>query len=159
MTSALTKTQVSSKRGGNHDEYFELLARQVADFLLPKLQRMGGVITLTDLFCLFNRARGGNLTSPEDLTQACTLLSSLDLGISKRTFPSGIVVVQLDNVLNNSERVVDLCPTTALEASHTLKVSPLLALEQLEETERLGLLCRDITLERTSFYANRFDEW
>src|SRR6056300_1191625 len=59
MTSALTKKQAGiGKRGKNNDDYFELLARQVADFLLPKLPQMGGVVTLTDVFCLFNRARG-----------------------------------------------------------------------------------------------------
>lgn len=161
MTSALTKKQIGGgKRGKNFDEYYELLARQVADFLLPKLPKMGGVLTLTDVFCLFNRARGTNLISPDDLSEACELLSTLNLGISKRTFPSGIVVVQLDSMLDNTEKIVGLCPTTALEASHVLKVSPLLATEQLEEAERMGLLCRDVTLERTCFYPNRFqEEW
>jgi ESCRT-II complex subunit VPS36 len=161
MASALTKKQIGSgKRGENVDEYYELLARQVADFVLPKLPKMGGVLTLTDVFCLFNRARGTNLISPDDLAEACQLLSTLNLGISKRTFPSGIVVIQMDSMLDNSEKIVELCPTTALEASHVLKMSPLLATEQLEEAERMGLLCRDETLERTCFFPNRFlNDW
>ncbi|CAJ1932637.1 unnamed protein product [Cylindrotheca closterium] len=159
MASALTKKQVgggSNKRGGkkNNDEYYELLARQVADFLLPKLPTMGGVITLTDVFCLFNRARGTNLISPDDLNQACELFSTLNLGISKRTFPSGIMIIQLDQMLASADKIASLCPTTALEASHELKVSPLLAAEQLEEAERKGILCRDVTLERTCFYVS-----
>jgi ESCRT-II complex subunit VPS36 len=164
MTSALTKTQVqsSNKRGGGeNDAYHELLARQVADFLLPKLPQMGGILTLTDVFCLFNRARGTNLISPEDLAQACHVLNDLSIGISQRTFPSGIIVLQLDSSMDQSEKLVDMCPTTALEASHVLQLSPLLAMEQLEEAERMGLLCRDVTLETTRFYPNRFaaPEW
>lgn len=113
---------------------------------------------------MFNRARGTNLISPEDLRQACDLLGELHLGISQRTFPSGIVVLQLDQQFtttgeNQKKSLLELCPTTALEASHTLKLSPLLALEQLEEAERQGILCRDTTLETTRFYPNRFDEW
>jgi ESCRT-II complex subunit VPS36 len=168
MTSALTKSQVSNKAGGGSshkkgngqpDEYIELIARQVADFLLPKLPQMGGIVCLTDVFCLFNRARGTNLISPEDLRQACQLLGDLQLGLSQRTFPSGIVVVQLDDLYDTrqqGDRLVALCPTTALEASPLLKLSPLLALEQLEDAERQGLLCRDVTLETTRFYPNRF---
>ena len=165
MTSALTKSQVGGKKGrgigggsssGNSD-YFELLARQVADFLLPKLPKMGNIISLTDVFCLFNRARGSNFVSPDDLVHACDLLSTFNLGLSKRMFPSGIVVIQLDDsTLSDSSKLVNLCPTTALEASHVLKISPLLAMEQLEEAERAGLLCRDVTLARTEFYPNRF---
>lgn len=155
MTSALTKKQVGvGKRNKNHDDYYELLARQVADFLLPKLPQMGGVATLTDVFCLFNRARGTNLISPDDLNQACDLFSTLNLGISKRTFPSGIMIIQLDRMLASSDKIASLCPTTALEASHALKISPLLAAEQLEEAERNGILCRDVTLERTCFYVS-----
>jgi hypothetical protein len=93
------------------------------------------------------------------LRQACQLLGDLQLGLSQRTFPSGIVVVQLDDLYDTrqqGDRLVALCPTTALEASPLLKLSPLLALEQLEDAERQGLLCRDVTLETTRFYPNRF---
>ena len=40
--------------------YHQQLARQMADLLLSqgRLSRLGGMITLADLYCLFNRARG-----------------------------------------------------------------------------------------------------
>jgi len=158
MTSALDKTHYTDK-----SQYYELLARQLADFLLQKIPTMdsAGIVTLTDVFCLFNRARGTNLISPEDLIQACNLLGQLQLGISQRTFPSGIVVLQLDrlSMTTTPQRLVDLCPITPLEASHILQTSPLLAQEQFEEVERMGFICRDVTLETTRFYANRFKDW
>jgi ESCRT-II complex subunit VPS36 len=193
--SALTKDHFASGGGNNRQgrkknkkhaadrEYHEWLARQVVDFLWNKLPAMGGVITLTDVYCLFNRARGTNLVSPEDLRHACALLDSssrkkngnnhnnnkhnnnnddedrLYLGISQRTFDSGIVVLQLDRQEASGQALVDLCPATAMEASHVLKVSPLLALEQLKEAEQAGWLCRDVTLETTRFYPNRFNEY
>ena len=91
MTSALTSSSTSGAGGGGkfrtkrrnnnnnnnnkNAEYYTLLAQQLADFLLPKLPSMGGIITLTDVFCLFNRARGSNLISPEDLLMAATILN------------------------------------------------------------------------------------
>jgi ESCRT-II complex subunit VPS36 len=92
------------------------------------------------------------------------------VGLSQRIFPSGVIVIQLDKLAlthgqdrSNSNKhttmgqtIVQLCPITAIEASHALKLSPLLAMEQLEEAERLGLICRDVTLETVRFYPNKF---
>ena len=187
MTSGLTKDHFgggggTSKRRGNrnrskndsNNDYYEWLARQVVDFLVPRLPAMGGVISLTDVYCLFNRARGTNLISPEDLRTACDLLQpstsgdnggqnggggGLRLPISQKTFSTGIVVLQLEDSIPSSTTLIQLCPTTALQASHVLKVSPLLALEQLQDAEQAGWLCRDTTLETIVFYPNRFSEW
>mmetsp|Transcript_18812 Transcript_18812/g.46692 ORF Transcript_18812/g.46692 Transcript_18812/m.46692 type:complete len:446 (-) Transcript_18812:1443-2780(-) len=186
MTSALSQSKVGGASAGrgfgmrtsaNRDnrlrDYHELTARQVADFLVPRLRKRskagsansGGMMSLTDVYCLFNRARGSNLISPEDLRASCSLLGTeLEVGLSMRTFPSGVVVLQLDDLALNSTNyaarrsLVDLCANgkTALEASHALKLSPLLAAEQLEEAERLEWLCRDVTLSTIRFYPNRF---
>ncbi len=199
MTSALTRSQVVGRGGGggpskmsasSQQDYYELTARQLADFLIPRLTaqstdgskkkkllsqnsdrddtgRYGsGIMTLTDVYCLFNRARGTNLISPEDLREACALLGDLKVGLSQRIFPSGVIVIQLDalaldgtNGATIRQTLLGLCPTTAMEASHVLRLSPLLAMEQLEEAERLGWLCRDTTLETVRFYPNQFVEW
>jgi len=168
-------------------QYYELTARQLADFLIPRLKgddtnKKGsksksstssndeygrGIISLTDAYCMFNRARGTNLISPEDLRYACSLLGELKVGLTQRIFPSGVIVVQLDSMRFDSsnpdgaKRLMELCQpaTTALEASHHMNISPLLAMEQLEEAERLGVLCRDVTLETVRFYPNKFVDW
>jgi ESCRT-II complex subunit VPS36 len=51
--------------------YHQELSRQLADFLVGPLARAGGVLMLPDVYCLFNRARGSELVSPDDLLQAC----------------------------------------------------------------------------------------
>eukprot|EP00751_Fragilariopsis_kerguelensis_P005767 CAMPEP_0170800832 /NCGR_PEP_ID=MMETSP0733-20121128/28114_1 /TAXON_ID=186038 /ORGANISM="Fragilariopsis kerguelensis, Strain L26-C5" /LENGTH=496 /DNA_ID=CAMNT_0011153307 /DNA_START=146 /DNA_END=1633 /DNA_ORIENTATION=- len=184
MTSALTQSQMSGGGSGGSSssgsgtkmfwksdsnnnvdqEYHEVTARQVADFLVPKLhnavqQGGSGMMSLTDVYCLFNRARGTNLISPEDLREACNLLDNLHIGLNQRIFPSGVTVLQLTNLsLSNTnksddtmkQKIIQLCPCTALEASHKLQLSPLLTVEQLEEAERLGWLCRDICLSSSS---------
>lgn len=159
MTSALTK------QDHQQSEYNQLLARHLSDFLRGKLKKAGGVMTLTDVYCLYNRARGTNLISPEDLLQAVSLLSKLGLGMSERVFPSGVRVVQEDAFDDDAmaQRLADAAEkagnVTALQISKDLHIPSLLAQEQLLAAERKGYLCRDVTLESTRFFPNRFQEF
>ncbi|CAB9530141.1 protein sorting-associated protein 36 (Partial), partial [Seminavis robusta] len=99
MTSALSRQNYrgGTSSSGVADDYTTTLARQLADFLRPRLKACGGLMTLTDIYCIYNRARGTNLISPEDLLDAAGCMKSLRLGMSERTFPSGVKVVQSDN--------------------------------------------------------------
>lgn len=53
---------------------------QLADFLRVPLERAGGMMTLPDVYCLFNRARGTELVSPDDLLQV--LLCSAEQSVA-----------------------------------------------------------------------------
>lgn len=75
-------------------EYHNQLSRQLADWLPQILDKNGGMIALTDLYCFFNRARGTSLISPEDLHRACLLFEKLNLPVKLRRFDSGVLVVQ-----------------------------------------------------------------
>ena len=44
---------------------------QLADFLVQRVDAAGGCMALPDVYCLFNRARGTELVSPDDLLQVC----------------------------------------------------------------------------------------
>lgn len=79
------------------------LAKELGDFLLsprpgrpPLLDEHRGMVLLSDCYCLFNRARGTALVSPEDLIRACQILTDLKLGLGLKTFPSGVAVLQAD---------------------------------------------------------------
>lgn len=53
------------------------------------------MMTLTDAYCLYNRARGTDLVSPDDLVDACKLFGSLGLGMHVRDlsrYPQRVVV-------------------------------------------------------------------
>ncbi|KAL7461571.1 hypothetical protein ACHAXS_001989, partial [Conticribra weissflogii] len=191
MTSAL-----SAKESGSI--YHKQLSRQLVDFLRKndKLSKAGGMMTLTDVYCLFNRARGTNLISPEDLLKSLDWMQKLKLGMSKRVFEkSGVVVIQDDSfddevmakklaalaseslngdgVLNNepndkagsslgesamkiASRGVFVGGITALDVSKSLKISAMLANEQLLSAEQMGWLCRDSTIEGIRFFPNCF---
>ena len=74
-----------------------LSVMQLADFLVPQLRRAGGIVTLADVFCLFNRARGTELISPDDLLQAVNLFPAAGAPMHLRAFPTGVLVVQSDS--------------------------------------------------------------
>jgi ESCRT-II complex subunit VPS36 len=74
--------------------YHQELARQLADWLPPVLHKAGGILPLPDVFCIFNRARGSELISPDDLLKACQLWAKLRIPLQCRVFSSGVTVVQ-----------------------------------------------------------------
>jgi len=167
-------TSIPSKNESS-TAYYDTLARQICDFLSQNksfsIAKGGtGIMTLTDVYCLFNRARGANMISPEDLITALEKMERLGLKMKVREFDngSGVSVVQEtgfdDSIMvkkildfvdksNDGRRTVGL---TALEAGRILKISPLLAKEQLMSAEQSGYLCRDVTVEGTRFFCNLF---
>jgi ESCRT-II complex subunit VPS36 len=161
MASALSKADYK----GREDAYYSQLARELADFLRPKLKNT--MMTLTDIYCLYNRARGSNLLSPEDLLQAIDHMERLSLGLSHRVFPTTGLRVLQDAALDDDQlakRLQEFTETkttgiTDIEASRRLHVSVLLAHEQLLAAERSGYLVRDETTESIRFFPNRFNEW
>ncbi|KAJ1632352.1 EAP30/Vps36 family-domain-containing protein [Pavlovales sp. CCMP2436] len=125
------------------------LALQVADFTEAPLTANHGVLSLTDVYCLFNRARGTEMVSPSDLLTACELLSELALPARLVTFSSGALALRL--LRNNEEdleaKIVQLacCPAgvSAVEVGLSTGISLLLANEYLLTLEQQRRLCRD----------------
>ena len=79
--------------------YISELSRNLAEFLTDDktgvLKREGGIISLVDLWALFNRARGGvELVSPRDFERAAQMWEKLNLPIRLRSFKSGLLAVQ-----------------------------------------------------------------
>jgi ESCRT-II complex subunit VPS36 len=74
--------------------YTTALARQMADFLVPHVAAAGGVLPLSDAFCLFNRARGAELAAPGDVLAAARAFEAVRAPLRLRTFPSGVLAVE-----------------------------------------------------------------
>lgn len=75
--------------------YYMSLANQICEMLLDPLSEMGGMMSLADVYCRVNRARGLELLSPEDLLNACRVLKGGPIKL--RQFPSGAMVLQLES--------------------------------------------------------------
>ncbi|KAH7536825.1 hypothetical protein FEM48_Zijuj03G0027500 [Ziziphus jujuba var. spinosa] len=148
--------------------YHQQLSRQLADFVRIPLEKAGGVINLIDVYCVFNRARGTELISPEDLLQACSLWEKFDVPVMLRKFDSGVMVIQ--NKSHSDEEVFARIKTlvtkpdtlrsgiSASDAAMTLGIAPAMAKEHLLTAESKGILCRDISPDGFRFFINLFPE-
>ncbi|KAG6610146.1 putative vacuolar protein-sorting-associated protein [Phytophthora cinnamomi] len=147
--------------------YYEQLARQLAEYLGDHMPRNGGIMTLSDIYCMFNRARGVELVSPDDLHHAALLQKKLKLGYSVRKFPGGLIVLQTDSHREDkvAERLAKMAQKsssgyiTSTDVSVEMHTSFPLAWEYLKVAEELGELCRDETFEGTNFYPNKFKQF
>ncbi|XP_039021971.1 vacuolar protein sorting-associated protein 36-like isoform X1 [Hibiscus syriacus] len=148
--------------------YHQQLSRQLADFVRTPLERAGGMINLIDAYCLFNRARGTELISPDDMLQACSLWEKFDVPVMLRKFDSRVMVIQ--NKSHSDEEVFARIKSLATkpealrngisptDAAMTLGIAPAMAKEHLLTAENKGLLCRDISPDGFRFYINLFPE-
>ncbi|CAF3510962.1 unnamed protein product [Fusarium graminearum] len=168
--------------GSSESLYLSELARNLAEFLTDDsrgvLKKAGGIITLVDLWAMFNRARGGvELVSPADFEKAARLWSKLKLPVRLRTFRSGVMVVQsrertdgttVRAILAWLKDLHEFPPdrdvlwdwqefgrgVTAQEAAERFGWSLGVAEEELLMAEERGELCREEGLEGLKFWVN-----
>jgi ESCRT-II complex subunit VPS36 len=174
--------------GGSSSEslYISELSRNLAEFLTDDargvLRKAGGIISLVDLWAVFNRARGGvELVSPLDFEKAARLWEKLKLPVRLRQFKSGVLVVQASD--RTDEKTIkallawlsdlhvfppdkDLAwdwqvfgrGVTAQDAAERFGWSIGVAEEELEMAEERGALCREDGIEGLKFWENWIDE-
>ncbi|KAL7074948.1 hypothetical protein ACQ4LE_005842 [Meloidogyne hapla] len=150
--------------------FFERLAQELTNVLYEPLQECGGTMTLADAYCRWNRARGLELVSPEDLLNSCNKLEKINSPICLYTFDNGVQVLQLCslNMEKMAEEILEMVNATTdngnsingFSAAHLAKhsgISLILASERLRMAEDQGKLCRDDTIEGLFFYPNKFN--
>lgn len=174
--------------GGSNSEslYLSELSRNLAEFLTDDargiLRKAGGIISLVDLWAIFNRARGGvELVSPNDFEKAARLWEQLKLPVRLRQFRSGVLVVQgsdrtdektvkalliwlsdLHSFPPDKELAWDWQTfgrgVTAQDAAERFGWSIGVAEEELEMAEDKGALCREESIEGLKFWENWIDD-
>jgi ESCRT-II complex subunit VPS36 len=170
---------------GSESLYLSELSRNLAEFLTDDargvLKKAGGIMSLVDLWAMFNRARGGvELVSPNDFEKASRLWEKLKLPVRLRTFKSGVMVVQsrdrtdettIKALLGWLRDMHDIPPerdvtwdwqefgrgVTAQDAAERFGWSIGVAEEELEMAEERGVLCREEGLEGLKFWENYID--
>ncbi|OQV16440.1 Vacuolar protein-sorting-associated protein 36 [Hypsibius exemplaris] len=141
--------------------YFQKLAKEISANLTIPLKESGGLMTLTDVYCRVNRARGLELVSPEDVLRACRLMKAMRLPTELKIFESGVIALELRDfsetvVIKKTQEALEVSPLTADMLAKTLGVSVILAKEMLLLAEKQGVACRDESIEGLKFYPNRF---
>ena len=85
---------------------------QLGKFLAPRVDKAGGMMAMADIYCLFNRARGTELVSPDDLLQACTCFPQAGVPLTVKQFSTGALAVQSES--HSTEQVSPLCASPLL---------------------------------------------
>lgn len=174
-----TKDMLSS---GSDSLYISELSRNLAEFLTDDskgvLRREGGIMSLVDLWAVFNRARGGvELISPMDFEKAAQMWDKIKLPVRLRRFKSGLLVVQgrdrtddktIASLLSLLQMHHHIPPeevlswdwqtygrgVTAQEVAEHFGWSLGVATEELEMAEEHGALCREHDLDGIRFWEN-----
>jgi ESCRT-II complex subunit VPS36 len=149
--------------GNNTKLYRKDLAMQISDFLTKVVVRVGGIITISDAYCYYNRARATiELVSPEDFNAALRLLSSVNSHLELFTLSSGVRALRVDvtKEAGGAKALAALAEErsclTALDIVQERGISLQVALSMLEAAERSGNLARDDTTDGVRFFPNRF---
>ncbi len=175
-----TKDMLGSSAGSEY-LYLSEMSRNLAEYLTDDakgiLRKEGGIMSLVDLWAVFNRARGGvELISPMEFEKAARLWEKLKLPVRLRQFKNGLLVVQQadrtdDKTIaqllswlrefhtsSNSEvgwgRDASGRGITAQEAGQKFGWSVGVASEELEMAEEKGALCREEGIEGLRFWEN-----
>eukprot|EP01086_Lenisia_limosa_P000837 TRINITY_DN11462_c0_g1_i1.p1 TRINITY_DN11462_c0_g1~~TRINITY_DN11462_c0_g1_i1.p1 ORF type:complete len:214 (-),score=45.07 TRINITY_DN11462_c0_g1_i1:25-666(-) len=144
-------------------KYHEELARELADFLQPRLAKAPGCqLSLTDVFCIYNRARGTEMVSPEDLQKAAQRLEPLGLSCKLKNYESGLKAITLVDKSEElaAEGIADVVHEQGPQSPYTLALAMSLAIplaqELLRASEQSGLLCRDESPNGVIYHDNFF---
>jgi len=127
------------------------------------IDKFGGVVGLIDLYCMYNRARGTDLISPDDLNIACKKLHQSSQRFMMKTYPSGVVTVQ-SKMFNEAAYYQRLAETirasnggmSANKLAERMNVNVILMKEHLQAAEEKGAVCADESYEGIQYYENRF---
>jgi len=178
----VTTKDMLSGSSSSENLYLSELSRNLAELLTDDargvLKKAGGIISLVDLWAMFNRARGGvELVSPTDFTKAAQLWEKLKLPVRLRQFKSGLLVVQgsdrsdektIRSILQWLQQYHAVPPekevgwdwqifgrgVTAQDAADHFGWSIGVAAEELEMAEEKGALCREESIEGLRFWEN-----
>lgn len=75
--------------------FYRKVAQQINDIFKKVLPRKGGVMSLIDVYLYYNRMRGSDLVTTDDLLKAARELKSINSVLEMRELPDGLKVIQL----------------------------------------------------------------
>lgn len=173
------------KDSSNSSLYMDELSRHVFEFIMEfnLLDQRNGILTLFELYTIYNRARGMSLVSPDELKAAVLKFKELNLPlrlfeieptgaasvgkfyvISQSTFKRNSLISKIHKILNSANgtdeyrgfSVLQFQTQQGLNINHSILTSIL-----EENASQEGELCIDQQLEGVFYYENeiiRF-EW
>uniref|UniRef100_A0A2P2I3J5 Vacuolar protein-sorting-associated protein 36 n=1 Tax=Hirondellea gigas TaxID=1518452 RepID=A0A2P2I3J5_9CRUS len=167
---------VTREAVGSTSQYHKKLAEEISQTLETSVREVGGVMLLSEVYCRINRARGLHLVSPEDVANACSIMTSSRFPLNLYSFESGVQVLQLTTldtktlVSETRELLERECGgrdggpdgkwkgVSAGELGRMAGLPLMLAKERLLLCEKNGAALRDESSEGLQFFPNYFDQ-
>jgi ESCRT-II complex subunit VPS36 len=138
--------------------FHQELAGQLARVIRPTLERAGGILLLSEVYCRYNRARGTDLVSPNDVLEACRLMKHLPVKMALHSLPSGVLVIRSEDhnpaaVVHRLKEYLASTPYVGTaDLASAWKVSIPVAAEYLSTAEARGVVCRDDSIHGVRYW-------
>ena len=84
---------VTKSEAGNN--FYRKVAYQIDDVFGKLLPKKGGVMSLIDVYLYYNRMRGSDLVTTNDLLNAAKELRAINSSLELRELPDGLKIIQL----------------------------------------------------------------
>ena len=145
--------------------FIDSLAREVASVMRKDLEVNGGLLPLSEVYCAYNRKRGHDIVSPDDLLAAVARMPALGLGMSIREIKldararSLLALDQLDDgrLVESLRALVERAGSvSAIDVAAEMRVSVAVATAHLRLAEARAAVVRDESAEGVRFYLNQF---
>lgn len=145
-------------------QFTQNLALRFATDIKKVLEKKGGVLSVAEAFCIFNRLLVTDYVSPNDLADAIKHLQKREFGVKVETIEGVTVVILTDKVY--SSVLKDILSkfsedeyTTPLLMSKKTGLPLSIARNYLLHAESDGVLCRDDSMAGLRFYKNKFNSF
>eukprot|EP00762_Andalucia_godoyi_P002627 ANDGO_03338.mRNA.1 Vacuolar protein sorting-associated protein 36 len=148
------------------ERFHRELAKQLGDFIAAQLPKNHGMMSLIDVYVMYNRARGTDMISPEDLDEAVKVFPKLGIELTVRSFSSNSAIRVVQSASFDpkpmNHKIAQLARErtciTEIDLSKELKMSIPVAKHYLQLAEEMCVLCRDESSQGVFFYPNFFLE-
>ncbi len=149
-------------KSDSQSEFYVNVAKQIDKVFAPLIGKSGGAMSLIDIFLYYNRMRGAELITPDDLLHATRQFGKINSSLELREAENGIKIVQL-RITNEDEDFFKYCVTPIKARQNGISVeeivklfglSLLVARDKLESYAKKGKLVVDSSLEGIRYYLN-----
>jgi ESCRT-II complex subunit VPS36 len=156
-------TPITRALAGRH--FIDALAREVAREMRRDLDASGGLLPLSEVYCAYNRRRGHDVVSPDDLLAAVARMPALGLGMAVRDIQldararSVLALDELDDgrLVETLRGIVERAGSvSAIDVAAAMRASVAVATAHLRLAEARGAVARDESVEGVRFFVNRF---
>ncbi|CAF0736675.1 unnamed protein product [Brachionus calyciflorus] len=163
LNMGLIDNPVTKESSGS--QYHKALALEISNNFTKIISQNGGIMTLADIYCKLNRARGiAGLISAEDLLNACKQLNKINLDLKYNVYKDlNLHVLEIQNNQMNEQNMSKISELieqneylTPYGLSKSMGCSLIVAKKLLLDGEQYGKLCRDETNIDLRFYKNLF---